>query len=291
MTNYVVVTPLGSWHFLFQWDGTTAHIFNNAYPILAGETPHETVQRIVREYGGVLLGACTVREMGLAQGEYHPRMARPWSSGHRPEVPDAANYGTELGSLRGQLVNLMHELQNICQTVHPDPATFNVYGHAIRNLLILACTEVEAHWRAVLVANGVPAARFSTRNYVKLADPLKLREYGVALPYYPWLTPFQPFVGWSSGASTLSIPWYDAYNKVKHDREQHFSEATLKHTIDAVCACAIMLCAQFGPSEAFRWRTEFGYFFQFVWVPAWRPEECYIEQGGTNPWQRKNYRF
>ena len=31
-------------------------------------------------------------------------------------------------------------------------------GYDIRNLLILACTEVESHWSAVLKANGLSKA-------------------------------------------------------------------------------------------------------------------------------------
>lgn len=38
--------------------------------------------------------------------------------------------------------------------------------------------------------------------------------------------------------------------------------------------------AQFGQNEAFRWRTEFGYFFNFAEVPQWDRTEIY-----THPYE------
>jgi hypothetical protein len=87
-------------------------------------------------------------ETVLKPGEYYPRMARPidqypdqapgWSPGAQREVDTIA-----IG--HGQLTALTRQLDRICQTVHPTRDTFATYGHDIRNLLILACTEVESH--------------------------------------------------------------------------------------------------------------------------------------------------
>ncbi len=177
--------------------------------------------------------------------------------------------------MRGQLVSLMHKLTEICQTVHPAPSNFAAYGHEIRNLLILACTEVEMHWRGVLEANG-QSGKFTTHNYVALLDAMRLDEFGILLPHYPWMSEVKPFQGWDKARPTESLPWYRAYNAVKHDREGSFEEGTLSRAIDAVVACAVMLIAQFGEGEAFRWRTEFGYFFQVSTKPSWSISECYI---------------
>lgn len=229
------------------------------------------------------------------QGCYHPRMARPFRGTlypERVELPNADEYEAQLATMRAQLVSFMRLLDDICQTVHPSTATFDTYGHSIRNLLILACTEVESHWRGVLLANGCERDRFTTHDYVKLAKPMRLGDYGIRLPYYPGLDPFRPFNGWAEGSKpSQGLRWYDAYNKVKHDRDGEFHRAKLVHVFDAVVACAVMLIAQFGETEAFRWRTEFGWFFWIKDRPSWEADEVYIPPPHPDPWTKREYKF
>ena len=92
-------------------------------------------------------------------------------------------------------------------------------GH---NVLLLAATEVEAHWKGILKANRAKCD--STKDYVKLLPAMKLDEYAIGVPFYPWLNPIRPFLGWTTDGSTKSLSWYDAYNAVKHDREAAFTQ-------------------------------------------------------------------
>jgi len=55
-----------------------------------------------------------------------------------------------VANARSQLTLLVRKLKAICHIVQPSTKTLDAYGHEIRNLLILAATEVEMHWRAVL---------------------------------------------------------------------------------------------------------------------------------------------
>ena len=190
------------------------------------------------------------QEAHLQPGQFTPRIVRPNSS-HPHETPGwhpiAKDYDNVVAIARGQLTTLTRQLDRICLTVQPDQQNYGTYGHDIRNLLILACTEVESHWRGVLVANGVKKERFNTHDYVALQPAMRLGEYAVAFPQHPWLAPLSPFQGWgSSNRPTADLQWYDAYNAVKHDREENFSRATLRHAFEAVTACAIMMVAQFG---------------------------------------------
>jgi hypothetical protein len=153
---------------------------------------------------------------------------------------------------RGQLMALRYQLENIFRTDHPVRENFNAFGHDIRNPLILASTEVEAHWKGVLAANGVKGR--NSKDYVKLSEPLKLRGYAVELPFYPWLEPIRPFADWTPSCTlTKDLGWYDAYQAVKHDRENQFNRATLANALQSVCGCAVMLFAQFG-STGFHYR-------------------------------------
>ena len=48
---------------------------------------------------------------------------------------------------------------------------------------------------------------------------------------------------WSAAQPTKSLPWYDAYNKTKHDRSLHFAEATLWNCPQAVAANLVLFTA------------------------------------------------
>jgi hypothetical protein len=85
-----------------------------------------------------------------------------------------------------------------------------------------------------------------------------------------------PFKDWGkTDQPTRDLPWYDAYNAVKHAREENFNRATLEHCLQAVSACAIMNCAQFGTSGGFGNAGELKYFFRFSQLPEWLPSEVY----------------
>jgi len=209
-------------------------------------------------------------------GEYYPRMYRP-----------VRGYGLETESLNeedtlslisglGQLVTLVEQLSRLFRVIVPDKRNLKVYGHEIRNVILLACTEVEAQWRGVLAANhyGKPKGHFTRKDYVKISEPLKLSDYQVALPLYPQIRPLVPFATWNDQKSRKSLLWYDAYNAVKHDRENKFSQAKLQYAIESVVACAVMLKAQYGVITA--WHGYLGNFFRFIREPTWSEREKYL---------------
>ena len=76
----------------------------------------------------------------------------------------------------------------------------------------------------------------------------------------------------------------------EHDRESNFKEAQLEFAFNAVVACAVMLVAQFGPMEAFRWRAEFGWFFIFQKAPTWAPSEMYVDPA-PSAWAPRPFAF
>jgi hypothetical protein len=227
----------------------------------------------------------------LEPGQYYPRMARPNNS-HPQQSPGSNPGNRNLGDLietgRGQLMALRAQLERIFRVVHPVEQNYNAFGHDIRNLLILAATEVETHCKGVLTTNGARAD--TMHDYVKLAAAMRLGDFAVRLPFYPWLKPVTPFLGWKPSKSpSKDLPWYDAYNKAKHDRENAFSCATLLHAIQAVCGCAVMSFAQFGV-HAFHHRVEINSFFELSRIPAWAPSEVYCDPFGAG-YMPVNYPF
>ena len=174
-------------------------------------------------------------------GEYYPRIGRgtPWP--YTATVHHAA-----IASAEKQLALLCEDLDSIFSVIEPAPAQGDAYGHRIRNLLLLACTEFEAQCVGILSANNAsPIGRhFNTNDYVKLKDAMYLNQYELQLVRFPNWPRLSPFQGWTASSPTQSLTWYDAYNQTKHDRETHFPAATLSQTINAVAACVCIVNAQ-----------------------------------------------
>ena len=224
-------------------------VYANDAPItlLPGEAIEAGIKRTTNWVGRV-----TAEKTLLGPGQYFRRMNRPahYVGGDLPDPEiDIVDHmdreqNHELSAAAQQLAILTENLNVLFLTVHPAGANLNTYGHAIRNLIILACTEVEAMWKGVMRANGVSHPRLNTNDYVKLNKAMRLNEYAVSLPMLPWIPESQPYVDWDATSPTDTLPWFNAYNALKHDREANFSQATLHHAINAVAACAIMFQAQ-----------------------------------------------
>jgi hypothetical protein len=273
MVHYIHVSADG--HGLGTWETTETRVrrtdgANTEYPRPSNVDVIKNIESTVP--------FSNVHELKLAPGEYFSRIARP-SSAHPHEspgyCPDNIQNQNLVSEALGQLNALRDQMERICRVVHPVISNFATYGHETRNLLILASTEAEAQWKGVLRAHRSKAE--STKDYVKLASALRLSEYRIALAFYPWLEPIEPFRNWTSTSKrpTKDLSWYDAYNAVKHDRENEFSRATLEHTIQAVAACVVMVCAQFGWGFSIANRADLRSYFTMVAAPDWEPSEVY----------------
>lgn len=149
---------------------------------------------------------------------------------------------------------LVQKLDEIFLYIEPDSSSLNTYSHKTRELLILACTEVENFWQYYMTqaaARPQNGRNFTTMDYVKLVDKLHLKDFEFSLKTYSTIASIRPFENWNSAASTASLLWYDAYNKTKHDRDTHFGKATLINCINAVVANLVMHCVKFSPFPMF----------------------------------------
>jgi hypothetical protein len=94
---------------------------------------------------------------------------------------------------------LLSKLETLFETVEPSEPNLPTYGHKIREILLLACMEVESSWSAILKENGYsPGRRFTTNDYVKLSGPMLLDGYTLFLQSYPSFPEFAPFKDWNA---------------------------------------------------------------------------------------------
>ena len=110
-------------------------------------------------------------------GEYHPRMWQPTGS---PSAYEAFQHEWHSAVLGGR--NLFEGMKNVFRHVEPSRKNWKTFGHEIRQLLVLACIEVEAQCKAVLRANGYTKATggyWNMKDYFKLARPMRLSGWEV----------------------------------------------------------------------------------------------------------------
>lgn len=216
------------------------------------------------------------KKLNQKRGVYYPRIYKPIYCGtlniyhilssidyenrnkYEQIILDKTNEDTFLGRLPTnnshllrsleQLSSLVEMLKKIFSTVYPSSKNENSYGFDIRNLIILASTEFEVQIKGILKANNINSIgnNYTTKDYVKLKNELKLPSFSVSFRYYPELQSINPFESWDFDKPTKSLFWYDSYNRIKHDRESSFEESSLKVLINSISACFIILLAQYG---------------------------------------------
>lgn len=183
---------------------------------------------------------------------------------------------TEYLSRFNQLELLLEDLSIIFQTIEPTKHNMNCYGHKIRNLIMLACTEFDSMCKNILVANDYQTRKmYKTDDYVKLKVPLKLDQYEVEFMRYPEIEARTPFKTWELDKPTQSLRWYDAYNQIKHDRINNYKQATLENAIESISAIVILLLAQFGENNIF-WKDKMSKYFNVTKLPKWDFADLYI---------------
>lgn len=239
----------------------------------------------------------TIEKIEKMPGSYHPRIFRPilqqgrYSVGFGNSFEHIETYDyfphdrrTQVQSVQ-QLNTLNNRLISIFNNIYPTKDNFNAFGHEIRNVLILACTEVEAQLKGILVTNDYDfkKSKGSTIDYVKLLKVLRLDEYELNLSHFPDIFDICPFKGWAENNPTRSLFWYDNYNKVKHDREDEFERANLISAINAVCAIAILLYAQYGDNIP-NWKELIGTFFIKQKEPEWNFLDKYFPPFANETW-------
>lgn len=231
--------------------GSDGHAFQQQEAELrAVQFPQNRAAPATDAFSAVLQGA-VLSECQLAPGEYFARIWRGEDSPMPHEI-----YPTEWPSSVSAASVLFRDMREVFRFVQPAGVGLRAFGHEIRNLLVLACMEVESACKAILRANSyVFSGNPTMHDYVKLSGPLRLPEWELSLPGQPDVPSFRPFAGWDGWppttppgvkpAPTAALDWYAAHHQVKHDRESNFPEATVERMIHAMGAVFVMVTAQF----------------------------------------------
>ncbi len=140
---------------------------------------------------------------------------------------------------------LQEDILDLFSYVEPSDKNLETYSHRIQQLLMRACVEVEANLTAIFLDNEYAAAQgnLTMHDYRLIDISHRLSSYEIRIPTWQGSQGNRkPFASWSQG---MTLSWYQAYNKSKHNRHENFHLATFDALIDAFCGLAVLLSAQF----------------------------------------------
>lgn len=239
--------------YAYETDSHFVHLYgtdSNLRIISIGLTATETKGGTVEDWAVRIFGAQDIKPALYPVGHTVSGVWRPGIYFNTEALQGLGNTEADLRSSEQALRLLVERLDELLLYVEPDSHGLVAYSHKTRELLILACTELENTWKYYMtLAGAVPANgnSFTTKDYVRLLKPLFLSEYEITMKPYSAVSVMRPFDGWDSNNPTKSLPWYDDYNKTKHDRTTYFAEAKLSNCLSAVAANLIMFCVRFSP--------------------------------------------
>lgn len=186
----------------YETDTHFVHIYGTdrgLWVISIGLTATEKKSGSLLDWVQRTFGAVEIAETNIEVGETVSGVWRPGLIFDEEVLQGLAASAAELRLAEQALLLLVHRLDELLMFIEPSADTLKVYGHKTRELLILACTEVENFWKHCLRLANVPPptnGQLSTNDYVKLKDPLFLDEYEVRLPRYSVIPAVRPFHGW-----------------------------------------------------------------------------------------------
>jgi hypothetical protein len=179
-----------------------------------------------------------------------------------------------------------NDLRRVFEFVEPHDRNDNVFSTRLYEIFLRASTEFESNCKSILSANGYTrSGDWNMNDYKKIEAATRLSEYQIQLTIWsdaPRV--LKPLAHWSSGGS---LPWYQDYNKVKHNRTDEFERANLKNTLDAVAALFAILFAQFNilafsahelVSSLEDWNGWLAHHNSIFWIKlptGWTASECY----------------
>ncbi|HWJ28837.1 MAG TPA: hypothetical protein VNS32_19990 [Flavisolibacter sp.] len=182
----------------------------------------------------------------------YKRISRPlqlpygYIDGNTPEdtyIADNRYAPDRFEIIRGYHI-LERDLIKLFEYIEPHDNNLNVFSHRTYELLLRASTEFELNCKKVLQANNyAKGGTWNIGDYFRINSAMKLSEYKVCINI--WANnrkEFTPLAEWNNASS---LCWYQAYNRVKHDRHGEFLNASLDNVLNAVSAVLCIVVAQF----------------------------------------------
>lgn len=136
-------------------------------------------------------------------------------------------------------ITLENDLVNISRYIELAEDNFSTYSIELEKLLFSACSdfEVVAKELALLMTDSKPNNIEKIHEFLSshlheiFSLEVGIDRYGIKL---------KPFEDWSKKEEYTLLPWWTSYNKVKHQRTEHYSKANLNNALNSLSALLII---------------------------------------------------
>lgn len=209
-----------------------------------------------------------------------------------PEYANRPDHYTRALSL------IIDDLKSLFEYIEPADECKLAYSYRIHSLFMRTCIEIEANFKAIFESNlmsNATSRSLGMRDYRKIDVTHHLSSYEVVLPMWngasPAIRPFEPWLTYRGQPvpQGVPLPWYQAYNASKHDRQQEFKKANFWNLIQAAAALLIVVSSQFkdatfDSSPDFLWvgnghhrpyEISIGSLFMIKYPEDWSNDEIY----------------
>jgi hypothetical protein len=135
-------------------------------------------------------------------------------------------------------IALERDMEVLSRYVELCEDNFDVYSIELAHLLFASASEVDVVAKLLChqIAPTAPRGNINDYRATLLAEMPDLPESKVVVARYG-LT-LRPWDNWRGAENPI---WWKSYNNVKHERGDHFSEATLKNSLNAMGALLILI--------------------------------------------------
>lgn len=141
----------------------------------------------------------------------------------------------DLDSIWNYYLSIETDLASTSQFIEPRGQE-NVFSFEFFKILILSCTEVEAVFKDLCMEKtGKKGGNISEYKETILTHFPRIIYAKVYISR--WGKAIFPFEGWDSG----KLKWWDAYNAIKHNRNDNFHDATYQNAVYALSALYILI--------------------------------------------------
>jgi hypothetical protein len=144
---------------------------------------------------------------------------------------------------------LEEDLERCTRYVEFDPRNLSTFSIEFAKLLLAAGSEVDV--LAKMICNKLdptaPAGNIDQYRLCIMAHRPAFADAQVKISRY-FRDPFTPWATWkpAAGGSPTNPTWWHSYNKVKHERNRCFDQATLSNVLDAFAGyfAALLTCLE-----------------------------------------------
>ncbi|SRR6266511_1388173 len=132
---------------------------------------------------------------------------------------------------------LERDMELVARYIEFCEANFEVYSLELAHLLFAAASEVDVVAKLLCeqISPQMPRTNINKYKAVILPAIPELPDTVVSVPRYG--LSFRPWSNWADRSNPL---WWRSYNNVKHQRDVHFKQATLKNALNALGALLIV---------------------------------------------------